>query len=178
MGGGLRWYHLLGAFLGLVGTALLVTGGGQVLFRVEYAAGYAAALGGAVVWSLYSVINRRYAAVPTDAVGGFCAVTALLASLCHAIAETTVWPVGVQWLAVLFLGIGPLGLAFFVWDYGVKHGNLKALGGFSYLTPLLSTFLLIAFGAAALTLPVVLACLFIVGGAILAGRELWAGATR
>jgi hypothetical protein len=55
----------------------------------------------------------------------------------------------------------------------VKHGHIRALGGFSYATPLLSTLLLILAGRAAATLTVGLACLLIVGGALLASRELW-----
>jgi len=56
----------------------------------------------------YSVMSRRLKSVPTDAVAGFCAVTALLAALVHAGVEDTVWPgTLLQWLAVIGLGIGP-----------------------------------------------------------------------
>src|SRR5690606_28703250 len=59
----LRWFHVAGAAMGLAGTALLVTGGTLAL-RAEHWAGYAAALGSALVWSTYSVANRRFGAVP------------------------------------------------------------------------------------------------------------------
>jgi drug/metabolite transporter (DMT)-like permease len=108
-------------------------------------------------------------------VGAFCLATAALALLCHALLETWVAPTATEWLALLALGLGPVGLAFFVWDFGVKRGNIKALGGFSYATPLLSTLLLIVTGRAELTLAVALACLLIVGGAVLSARELWGG---
>lgn len=169
----LRWWHLAGALVGLLGTALLITGGGQVAFRAEYVLGYGAALGCAVTWAGYSALSRRFARVPTDAVGGFCAATAALAVLCHLAWETTKWPHGAEWLAVIGLGIGPVGIAFFVWDYGVKHGNLKTLGGLSYATPLLSTVLLIVFGRAAASASIAAASLLIVGGAVLAARDLW-----
>jgi drug/metabolite transporter (DMT)-like permease len=169
----LRWWHLAGALVGLLGTALLITGGGQVAFRSDYALGYGAALGCAVTWAGYSALSRRFARVPTDAVGGFCAATAALALLCHFMWETTVWPRDTEWLAVIGLGIGPVGIAFFAWDYGVKHGNLKTLGGLSYATPLLSTILLVAFGRAAASASIAAAALLIVGGAVLAARDLW-----
>jgi drug/metabolite transporter (DMT)-like permease len=70
------------------------------------------------------------------------------------------------------LGLGPVGVAFFVWDHGVKRGNIRALGAASYAAPLISTLLLIAFGKAAASWVVGLACLAIVGGAVLAGRDL------
>jgi drug/metabolite transporter (DMT)-like permease len=169
----LRWWHLAGAVLGLCGSLLLVTGGGRVAFRAEYAAGYAAALACAVTWGAYSVLSRRFGAVPTDTVGGFCGATAVLAALCHVIFERTVWPSPSEWGALLLLGAGPTGLAFFVWDVGMKRGNIKALGGLSYATPLLSTLLLILAGRTRPSMALALACLFIAGGAVLASRDLW-----
>lgn len=167
-----RWWHLAGAAAGLAGTAFLVTDGGALAFKTEFALGYAMALLCAFTWSAYSVLSRRFRAVPTDAVGAFCGATALLAALCHALFETTVWPAGGEWLAVLGLGLGPVGAAFFTWDVGVKHGDIRALGAFSYAAPLLSTALLIVFGKAVATWAVAAACLLIVGGALLAARDV------
>lgn len=169
----LRWWHIAGTVLGFCGSLLLVTGGGRVAFRAEYAAGYASALACAVTWGAYSVLSRRFGAVPTDTVGGFCGVTAVLAALCHFAFERTLWPSPMEWGALLLMGAGPTGLAFFVWDVGMKRGNIKALGGLSYATPLLSTLLLILAGRARPSMELALACLFIVGGAVLASRDLW-----
>ena len=170
----LRWWHVAGAVLGLIGTLLLVTEGGRFSFRAEYTLGYASALACAVTWSAYSVISRRFGAVPTDTVGGFCGATAVLAALCHLLFERTVAPSTGEWLVLLLMGAGPMGLAFFVWDVGMKRGNIKALGGLSYSAPLLSTLLLLLAGRARATVELGLACLFIVGGAVLASRDLWA----
>lgn len=167
----LRWWHVAGALLGLAGAALLVTDGGRVAFRAEHTAGYVAALGSAVVWATYSVASRRFGKVPSDAVGAFCGATALLALFCHLAWEPWQPPVGAGWLAVVALGLGPMGLAFFVWDLGVKHGDIKLLGALAYLAPLLSTLLLIAFGRAAASWSVAAACVLITGGAVLAARE-------
>jgi drug/metabolite transporter (DMT)-like permease len=149
-----------------------------VAFRAEYTAGYASALACAVTWGAYSVLSRRMGSVPTDTVGGFCGVTAILAGLCHFAFERTLWPSPAEWGSLLILGAGPMGLAFFVWDVGMKRGNIKALGGLSYATPLLSTLLLILAGRARPSVELALACLFIVGGAVLASRDLWARKAR
>ncbi|MFL5346239.1 MAG: DMT family transporter [Hyalangium sp.] len=170
----LRWWHIAGVVLGLCGSLLLVTGGGRVAFRAEYTVGYASAVGCAVTWAAYSVLSRRFGSVPTDTVGGFCGVTAVLAALCHLAFEPTVWPSPLEWGVLLLMGLGPMGLAFFVWDVGMKRGNIKALGGLSYSTPLLSTLLLVLAGRARPSVELALACLFIVGGAVLASRDLWA----
>jgi drug/metabolite transporter (DMT)-like permease len=170
----LRWWHLLGAGMGLGGAALVILGDASGAgIDPAYALGYAAALGAALTWSSYSVASRRYGHVPTDAVGGFCGATAVLAAIAHFATETTVPPEGWQWLAVLGLGLGPVGLSFFTWDHGVKHGDIRALGAFGYSAPLISTLLLVAFGQGALTWPVAGACLLIVGGACLAARDLF-----
>ena len=170
----LRWFHLLGALAGFVGAVLLVTKGQSLSFETQYLPGYIAALVCALTWSSYSVLSRFFGSIPTDAVGGFCGATAILALLCHLLFEQTVWPVvAVEWLAVLCLGLGPVGAAFFTWDHGVKRGNIKVLGAFSYAAPLLSTILLVGFGLAEATWVVALACIFIVGGALLAAADFF-----
>ena len=169
----LRWFHLAGAFMGLGGSALLITGGESLSFKAEYALGYGAAATCALTWSTYSVVSRRFGHVKTDTVGWFCGASAVLGLIAHLAFEETVWPTGAgQWLAVLALGLGPVGLAFFVWDYGVKRGNIQSLGVFSYAAPLISTLLLIAFGAGEATWFVAAACAAIVGGALLASKEI------
>lgn len=171
--GRLRWHHIAGVAAGLAGTALIITGGTGFVLRGEYAGGYLAAAGAALAWSSYSVLSRRFAHISTDAVGAFCGGTALLAWVAHFALEPTIWPHGaVAWLAVLGLGLGPVGSAFFVWDHGVKHGDLRVLGAAAYAAPLLSTLLLVAVGIADATWPLALACLLIVGGGLLAAREM------
>lgn len=168
----LRWFHLAGALLGLAGAGLLVTKGQGLAFDTRYGLGYLAAVACALTWSIYSVANRRFGSVPTDTVAGFCAAAALLGFISHALFETWVTPTAPQWGAILLLGLGPVGAAFFVWDYGTKHGHIQALGALAYAAPLLSTLLLIAFGQAEATWSVALACGLIVGGALLASLEL------
>jgi drug/metabolite transporter (DMT)-like permease len=171
----LRWFHLAGGLAGFAGAAMLVLqrGGGGLGFAGGYLAGYAAALGCAFTWSGYSILSRRLGSVPSDAVGGFCGATALLGLLVHLLVETTAWPGPGGWLAVLALGLGPVGIAFFVWDYGVKRGDIQALGAFSYASPLISTLLLVLFGRATASATLALACLLIVGGAILAAKDVF-----
>lgn len=168
----LRWFHLAGALMGLAGAVLLVTRGGAITFDAAYGLGYAAAILCALIWSGYSVTNRVFGEVPTDVVGGFCGLVAVLGTFCHLVFERTVMPDPTQLLACLALGLGPVGAAFFVWDYGTKHGNIQVLGAFAYMAPLLSTLVLIAFGRAEATWFVAAACLLIVLGAVVASSDL------
>ena len=166
-------HHILGALLGLVGTVVLFAGRGVSGFEWTYAPGFLAAFIAAFVWATYSVLSRRLKHVPTDAVAGFCAATALLAAVCHLILETTIWPESPgQWLAVLALGIGPVGAAFYTWDVGMKRGDIRVIGAASYATPLVSTAFLILAGFAEATASLALAALLIGGGGLIAARDL------
>ncbi|MGX7741425.1 aromatic amino acid exporter YddG [Rhodopseudomonas parapalustris] len=168
----LKSHHLVGALLGLAGTVLLFTGDGAAIERA-YLPGLAAAFVAAFVWASYSVLSRRLSAVPTDAVAGFCFVTALLAALVHALIETTMWPdTLLQWSAIVALGIGPVGAAFYAWDIGMKRGDIRVLGAASYATPLLSTAFLIVAGYARPTAALALAALLIAGGGLLAAKDM------
>lgn len=171
----LRWWHMAGALCGLAGTALLVTDGGRIAFPAAYALGYGAALACAVTWAGYSVLSRLLADVPTDAVGAFCGATAVLAGVCHLAFEPAAWPRDSQWLAVVAMGLGPVGAAFFAWDVGMKRGDIRMLGVCAYLTPLLSTLLLVLFGRAAPSWLLALAAVLIAGGAAVASRDMLIG---
>jgi drug/metabolite transporter (DMT)-like permease len=168
----LRVRHLIGAGVGLAGVAMVLSGAGGITFAEEAGVGYLAALGSAVWWAAYSVMARRMRQVPTSAVALFCCVTAVLSAGVHLAIEETVWPAGVgPWGAVVLLGLFPVGLAFFAWDHGMKHGHIQLLAAGAYAAPLLSTLAMILAGYGAMTPHVAAACLAIpLGAAIAAWR--------
>ena len=166
-------HHIIGALLGLAGTVLLLSGNSGGGFAPDQIPGLAAAFVAAFVWAAYSVMSRRLKAVPTDAVAGFCLATAVLAALVHGMVETTVWPeTAGQWLAIMALGVGPVGAAFFVWDIGMKRGDIRVLGAASYATPLLSTAFLILAGFAQPTATIGIAAVLIAGGGLIAAKDM------
>ena len=170
-------HHIIGAMLGLAGTVLLFAGNAS--FSAGQVPGLIAAFVAAFVWSTYSVLSRRLKSVPTDAVAGFCLATSLLAALMHRLVETTVWPATpAQWLAMIGLGVGPVGAAFYTWDIGMKRGDIRVLGAASYATPLLSTAFLILAGFARPSLTIALAALLIAGGGLVAARDMLLHARR
>jgi drug/metabolite transporter (DMT)-like permease len=169
----LRWFHLAGAACGFIGAAVLVMRGGGLSFGGSFL-GYGSAIACAFIWAAYSILSRTMKAVPTDAVAVFCLVTALLSALCHVLLEETVLPSNAfQWLCVLLLGLFPVGLAFYAWDLGMKHGNIQFLGGAAYFAPLISTLILVATGLADPTWAIIASCLLITFGAILASGKLF-----
>ena len=168
--GGLRPGHLVGGLLGLSGVVILFAGR-DIGFAASALPGYLAALAAAFVWAGYSVLSARVAAVPTDAVAGFCLATGVLSLACHAAFEATVWPAtATAWAAIVLLGVGPVGAAFYLWDVGCKHGDVRILGVAAYAAPLLSTLVLVATGYADARPVLALSCLLIVAGALCAVR--------
>ncbi|WP_095588336.1 DMT family transporter [Actibacterium ureilyticum] len=166
----LRAGHIIGALIGFAGAALIVLRGAAG-FDTSALPGYGLALLCALTWSGYSVISRRLGQLPTETVAVFCLATAALSLPLHLALEDTVWPTtSLGWLSCLALGLGPVGLAFYVWDIGVKRGNIQLLGVASYAAPLLSTLVLIVAGFAKPTASLGLAALLITGGAALAAR--------
>ena len=169
----LRLHHIAGVLLGLAGAVAIITKGGSVGLMNGILPGHLIALLCAFVWSGYSVLSRRFGAVPVDVVAGYCLITAGMAFVLHLGLEETVWPaVPSQWVAIAVLGTIPLGAGFYAWDWGCKHGDIMVLGALSYAAPLLSVIALLAFGYGSFHWSVAVACGLIVIGALIAAKDM------
>ena len=129
------------------------------------------ALLAAFTWAAYSVLSRLVGTAPTASVAVFCLATSALSLPLHLMFEETVFPAtALGWASIVGLGIGPVGLAFYVWDIGCKQGDIQLLGTSSYAAPLLSTLALIVAGFSAPSMTLLWAALLITGGALIAAR--------
>ena len=162
--------HIIGGVIGFAG-AVLIVAQGVTGFNADALPGYGLAFLCALTWSGYSVVSRSFGAVPTASVVVFCLTTAILSGVAHVALEDTILPTTtLGWLSVIGLGVGPVGIAFFVWDVGVKKGDIQLLGVASYAAPVLSTLALVVAGIAAPTWTLLLAAALITGGAALAAQ--------
>jgi len=169
----LNRYHAIGTALSAIGCLLLLVARDSSVARGGLAwLGDLLAASAAVTWALYSVLSRRMGSVPTEAVAGFCAASAVLAGVATSAFEHPIWPDGVAWLSILALGAGPVGGAFFLWDIGMKRGDPRLLGTLAYATPVLSTLLLCLGGYAPWSLTLVIAALLVATGGLLASRSV------
>jgi drug/metabolite transporter (DMT)-like permease len=163
-------HHLLGVGLGLMGAGLIVTGG-SFQPQIAYYPGYLLALGAAFIWALYSLLTKRLPIFDSSAVSVFTFISGILSLLFYFVSGGSIAQftqlTGRDWLFVMLIGIGPLGGAFFLWDYALKHGDPRMIGSLAFLTPLLSTLILILFGGKHLTIFNVIALVLIVGGAVI-----------
>ena len=132
--------------------------------------GFALAFACALVWSSYSVASRLFAQVPSESIAVACLGTSALAFLSSLAFETWTPPDTLSWLALVGLGLGPVGAAFLLWDIGMKGGSVPLLGVLSYASPIVSTALLVALGLAQASWSLAVACGLMVAAAIIATR--------
>ena len=138
--------------------------------RLDQRLGFALAFACALVWSSYSVASRLFAHVPSESIAVACLATSALAFVSSLAFETWTPPDTLSWLALVGLGLGPVGAAFLLWDIGMKGGSVPLLGVLSYASPILSTVLLVALGLAQATWSLAIACGLMVAAAIIATR--------
>ncbi|MBU6440426.1 MAG: DMT family transporter [Betaproteobacteria bacterium] len=165
--------HVAAALLGFAGAATAIlgrAGGGASVLAGGFRWGYVFAFGAALSWACYSLMTRRLPRFPTAAVGGFAAIAGALALLCHATLEPSASLSPAQWGLLALLGLGPLGGAFFLWDAALKRGDPRRIGLLAFLTPLLSTSLLMAVHHQRPDASIVAATLMIVGAAVWGSR--------
>lgn len=165
--------YLLGAVMGLVGMICLMPADKGSVINFTVILGYIFGFLSGVVWAIYSIVNRKYASVPTAMMIGVCGGIALVSMVIHFMFETTIMPTSLKDICIiLYLGCGPIGVAFLAWDYATKNADLSLIGSLSYLAPLLSTCWLVLAGRASITFSLLFAVFLIVGGAMVAAYPL------
>ena len=174
----LSGHHVLGAILGLVGAGLVISGG-RLSLDLASLPGYLLAVGAAFIWASFSLLIKRVRPFPTGAVGGFCLVSGLLSLGCYFI-EDWAGPsspplvlVPLDWVFLVLLGLGPMGVAFYTWDAAMKRGDPRVIGALAYLTPLLSTLNLVLLGGRRLSGVAIAAMGLIVIGAVTGSLDLY-----
>jgi drug/metabolite transporter (DMT)-like permease len=166
-----------GGLLGLAGVGLTV--GGAALpaggLSVEQALGLALALGAGFCWASYTVWQPRFVPPGPGRMAWFCLLSAAASAALGAARGVPLLPVPGQWGALVYIGLVPLGVAYQLWDYGARHGDLRVLGLLSYFIPPLSTLLLALVSGAPLGAGLLAGLALILAGCVWAGRALRGG---
>jgi drug/metabolite transporter (DMT)-like permease len=144
----LRPRQWTGCAIAFAGGALVIAPSATALTG-DHLAGYALAVCAAFTWAVYSLLPARLPAYSSWATGGFCLGAGLLALAAHALFETPYRPSGTELAGMAAIGVGPLGMAFVLWDRAMRTGRAATIGSLSYLTPVLSTLALAVTGAVA-----------------------------
>ena len=167
----LNFRYVLAAISGFAGAVLAITSGGSGFGFSSIEVGYFFALAAAVIWANYSLATTKVPRFPTPAIGLFALVSGVLAIGAHFLFEPAASITTGDWLRLLVLGVGPLGGAFYLWDAALKIGDPRRIGLLAFLTPLLSTALLVVVSGNSLSWQLLLATGLIVGGALLGPRS-------
>jgi drug/metabolite transporter (DMT)-like permease len=167
----LNFRYVLAAISGFAGAVLAITSGGSGFGFSSMEVGYFFALAAAVIWATYSLATTKVPRFPTPAIGLFALASGVLAIGAHFLFEPAASISTADWLLLLVLGVGPLGGAFYLWDAALKIGDPRRIGLLAFLTPLLSTALLVVVSGNSLSWQLLLATGLIVGGALLGPRS-------
>lgn len=164
--------HIIAAISGFAGAALAITSANQESSSFGFETGYLFALAAAIIWATYSLLTTKLPTFPTSAIGLFGLVAGILAIIAHFVLEEPAAISASDWWLLILLGIGPLGGAFYFWDAALKIGDPRRIGLLAFLTPLLSTTLLLVVSGRPLSLQLAVATVLIVGGAFLGSKAV------
>ena len=167
----LNFRYVLAAISGFAGAALAITSNSAGFGFASIELGYLFALAAAVIWATYSLGTTKVPSFPTPAIGLFAVVSGVLAIVAHFLFEPAAAIGSGDWLLLVVLGAGPLGGAFYLWDAALKIGDPRRIGLLAFLTPLLSTALLVLVSGESLSWQLLIATALIVGGALLGPRS-------
>lgn len=154
--------HVVAAITGFIGAGFAILSGAELVSG--FAIGYVFALFAAIFWSTYSLLSKRVD-FKTTAVGTFGFVSGALAIAAHFVFEPATTIQASDWPLLILLGLGPLGGSFYLWVYALKNGNPQRVGLIAFLTPLISTTLLLVVTSTPLSPLLAIAAILIFGAA-------------
>jgi len=170
---GNRLFALMGGLIAFSGIFILLSNE-QTTFTKQYVLGYLLAFSAAIIWASYSALLTKQKSDLKN-IGWLSLAVSLLSFICHLIFEPISLAINLtQWLYLLLIGVGPLGGAFYLWEYGLAKGNHRLLASISFLTPVMSSVLLALFAKAQWSLDMLIALLMILlGGIVTHTQSYW-----
>lgn len=168
----LKFRHVVAAIVGFIGAGLAILSGAELVSG--FAIGYVFAFFAAIFWSTYSLMSKTLA-IKTAAIGTFGFFSGLLALAAHLFFEPETQILISDWPLLFALGLGPLGLSFYLWNYALKTGNPQRVGLIAFLTPLISTTLLLLVTDIPLSPLLALAAVMIFAAALVGSRNIKTG---
>ena len=167
----LSFRHLIAAVAGFSGAALAITSSGVAQGPLGFETGYLFALAAAIIWATYSLWTTKLPSFSTSAIGLIGLVAGVLALGAHFVFEEPALVTAADWWLLLLMGLGPLGGAFYFWDAALKIGDPRRIGLLAFLTPLVSTLVLLIVSERPPSWQLLLATALIVGGAMFGTQQ-------
>ena len=158
---------LVGGVVGFIGISFIILSSPNNAEVKPTSIGYLLAACCALIWTVYSFVLTKSQSKVED-IGWLSLAVALLALVAHLALEPSFSTYSLtHCFGILLLGLGPVGGAFYFWDYGLKFGNQKLLASLSYFTPLFSSIWLALAGLNTWSEHIVLSLALILIGALI-----------
>lgn len=125
----------LAMILGFAGVLAIAWQGNALSFHP----GLIMALGGALLWAIYSAFRRVVPMGVPDAMTAFLIAGAIASWVFHFALSEPFQSSADDIAALAVVGILPVGLANLMWDYGARLGDPVLLAGLSFMEPVLSS---------------------------------------
>ena len=157
--------HYVAITLGFIGITFVISPWSGIKYDLT---GVLLAMVAGACYASYTIYRQFDTKTPSDAVGIYGLIAAIVCTAIHFPCEVTLALNVKQLLAIVFLGIAPMGLGYALWDYGVARGDTRLMSVLAYGTPLLATLMLITLGFAAFSVSLSVGAALIVAAAFLA----------
>lgn len=168
-----RIFSIIGACVGLIGFFQLYFAD-QTLLSEQYHSyifGYGIALLGICFWGGYSIFSKYHIEIPTDMMGAYCGIGALFSLIIHLCIETTVIPDSSEIGMAVMLGLAGPGLAYQLWDYGVKHGSISILSSGCYFARVCALIILVFFDKEPFSIELIIAVILTFSGILISNMD-------
>lgn len=130
--------RLLAIAVSFSGVVVIVTRGQMVELQMEHLAGNLLALGGALVFALFSVQGKRANYDLTTAAFIYFSAALLCAATAVAVTGGLPWPSTTVWKWILFNGVLVNGVSYLFWFKALQNGDTFVVSNLLYLTPVLA----------------------------------------
>ncbi len=161
----------LGGILGFLGVIVIIKDNIVFGFSDANIIGYLFAFCCALIWSSYSWFISVYKSDTSD-IAWVTLACGVLAFIAHLLLEEPRWAFSnTECVAMVLLGLGPMGGAFYLWEIGMKAGNKRLLASFSFFTPVISAIALYAFGMGDFSSGIIAALILILLGAMVTNSK-------
>lgn len=164
-----RFRYLVGALIGFLGITLLNQGHDFLNLSGEVLKGFGFAFVCALSWSFYSVTSKRIPHVPSEVIGLYMGFSLLLTFPFHFMTEKFMMPSWWEASILTYMGVFTSGFAYYLWDYGMKKGNIFLLSVLSYMNPIVSISFLILAGVVAPTKTLAMSAFLVAVGGLIGG---------
>lgn len=163
-------FQIFGAILGFSGAVIAIASKGLSQESVLQI-GYLFSFFSAVIWATFSLGLSKTQAYSVWQTGVYCLVSGAVCLLISFMSEERFEPSHKDWIFLIIIGVGPLGAAFYLWDFAIKKIGAISVAPISYFTPVISTALLTFTLSQTPNAVLILSLILVITGVILGNKK-------